>query len=78
MMGWANEMVQQGKLDFVHLSFFIAGHTKFTPDLLFSKISQTFSRSDVFTTEELGEVVGRYALVVIDDGEKVYQWRAVL
>ena len=76
MMGWANKMVQQGKFDFIHLSFLIAGHTKFASDL-FSNISQT-SRSDVFTTEELGEIVGRYASVVIDDGEKVYQWRNAL
>ena len=36
MLGWASEMVQQGKFDFMHISFLIPGHTKFAPDLLFS------------------------------------------
>ena len=34
-MAWAMETIQQGKLDFIHLSFMIPGHTKFVPDLLF-------------------------------------------
>lgn len=73
MMGWANEMVQQGKFNFIRISFLIAGHTKFAPDFLFSKLSQTFSKSNVFTTNKLGEIAERYAYVVIDDGKKVYQ-----
>ena len=71
-------MVQQGKFDFIRISFLIAGHTKFTPDLLFSKLSQTFSQSDVFTTTELGKIAEQYAFVVIDEGERVYQWRGSL
>ena len=50
MMSWAYEMVQQRRVDFLRISFLIAGHTKFSPDLLFSKIAQTYNRSDVFTT----------------------------
>lgn len=42
MMGWANEMIKEGKFNFIRISFLIAGHTKFAPDL-FSRISQTFS-----------------------------------
>ena len=38
-MAWAMEMIQQGKLDFIRVSFMIPGHTKFVSDLLFSKIS---------------------------------------
>ena len=34
-MSWAFEMVQQNVLDLVRVSFMIAGHTKFSPDLLF-------------------------------------------
>lgn len=77
-MGWANEMVQQGKFDFIRISFLIAGHTKFAPDLLFSKLSQTFTRSDIFTITELGKIAEQYAFVVIDEGERVYQWRSSL
>ena len=50
MMSWACEMVQQRKIEFFHMSFLIAGHTKFAPDLLFSHIAQPFNCSDVFTT----------------------------
>jgi hypothetical protein len=65
-LGWANEMEQQGKLDFVRISFPIAGHTKFAPDLLFCKVSQTVLRSDVFNTTELQEVAALYVYTVVD------------
>ena len=64
-MGWANELVQEGRFNILRISFLIAGHMKFAPDLLFSKISHTFQRSDVFTTAELGEIAAKYASVVI-------------
>ena len=77
-MAWAMELVQQGILDFIRVSFLISGHTKFSPDLLFLKIAQTYNRSDVFTTEELGQIAGRYATVLHDDGTIVCDWRNVL
>ena len=75
MLGWANELVQQEKFDFIRVSFLIAGHTKFAPDILFSKVSQSFSRRDVFNTTELGVIAGQYADVVIDEGDLVRPWR---
>ena len=42
MMSWAYEMVEQKRVEFLRVSFLIAGHTKFSPDLLFSKITQTY------------------------------------
>ena len=77
-MAWALEMVQQKRLEFVRVSFLIAGHTKFSPDLLFSKVAKTYNRSDVFTTEELGSIASQYATVTIDEGAIVCDWRAVL
>ena len=74
-MGWAHEMVQQKKVEFLRLSFLIAGHTKFSPDLLFSKIAQSYNRSDVFTTEELKNIISLYAEVLIDEGGLVCDWR---
>ena len=74
-MAWAMEMIQQDKLDFIRVSFMIPGHTKFTPDLLFSKIAKTYNKGDVFTTEELQKVILLYAEVVIDDGGIVSGWR---
>ena len=45
---------------------------------LFSKIAQSFNRSDVFTTTDLKELAGRFADVVVDDGEIVVDWRTPL
>ena len=74
-MAWAMEMIQQAKLDFIRVSFMIPGHTKFAPDLLFSKISKTYNKSDVFTTEELKNIIFPYAEVIVDDGSVVSDWR---
>ena len=60
-LAWAAEMVEQNVFDFIRISFMIAGHTKFSPDLLFTRISQTYHHSDVFNTEDLKEVALRYA-----------------
>lgn len=73
-MKWCNKK----RLNFLQLSFLIAGHTKFSPDLLFSKIAQTYNRSDVFTTEELKEIISRYAEVTVDEGSMVCDWRSPL
>ena len=77
-IAWALEMVQQQKLDFVRISFLIAGHTKFSPDLLFSKIAKSYNRSDVFNTQDLRNIISPHASVYVDDGEIVSDWRANL
>ena len=75
-MGWAYEMVQHKIIDYIWLSFLIAGHTKFSPDLLFSKIAQSYNRSDVFTTEELKvAVISPYTEIIVDEGEIVQDSR---
>ena len=76
LMAWAYEMIQHERLSFFfRVSFLIAGHTKFSPDLLFSRIAQTYNKSDVFNTEELKDIIALYADVVIDDGNIVCDWR---
>ena len=54
----------------------VAGHTKFSPDRLFSEVATTYACSDVFTTEELAAVASNYSSVMIDKGEIVRAWRA--
>ena len=78
MMAWALEMLQHGRLDFLRVSFLIAGHTKFSPDLVFSKIAKSYNRSDVFNTEELKSIIALYADTVLDQGEIVCDWRTKL
>ena len=77
-MAWALEMVRQKRLEFIRISFLIAGHTKFSPDLVFAKIAQTYNRSDVFCTEDLKQVIAAHAEVVVDEGEIVHDWRTNL
>ena len=77
-MAWALELVQHRKFEIVRMSFMLAGHTKFSVDQLFSQISQTFNRSDVFTTKELAGVAEAYATVLVDNGDIVTEWRPVL
>ena len=78
LMSWAYEMIQQDRLRFLRISFLLAGHTKFSPDLLFSKVAKAYNRSDVFNTTELSNIVTPYADVVVDNGSLVADWRDVL
>ena len=41
------ELVQQGVMDFIRVSFMVAGHTKFEPDRLFSMTAKAYASSDV-------------------------------
>ena len=74
-IAWALEMVQHNKMDFIRISFMIAGHTKFAVDQLFSRIAQTYNRSDIFNTAELASCIGQHADIVVDQGEIVHKWR---
>lgn len=78
MMGWACETVRQDRIDFIRISFMVAGHRKFSPDFLFSQVAKSYNKSDVFLTDELKEIIARYADVTVDDGSLVYDWRPVL
>ena len=78
VMAWAMEMVQHHKFDVAWISFMITGHTKFSVDQLFSRIAQSYNRSDVFTIAELGNVAEPYCSVKIDTGGIVKQWRSFL
>ena len=78
LMSWAYEIVQQRKLQLLRVSFLLAGHTKFSPDILFSKIAKSYNRSDVFNTDELKDIVSPYAETIVDNGTMVCDWREVL
>lgn len=75
LMSAAMELVQHQILDYFRISFLIAGHTKFAPDRVFSKVAKTYSCSDVFNITELESVASNYSSVVIDDGDIVKTWR---
>ena len=78
MIAWGLEMVQHKRFDFIRISFMIAGHTKFAPDILFSKVSKSYSVSDLFTKSELCHIAESFTSVVVDDGHIVCKWRDAL
>ena len=53
LFAWAMELVSSGMISHVHISFMIAGHTKFAPDRLFATIGSAYKVADVFTINEL-------------------------
>ena len=62
-------------MDYLRISFMIAGHTKFAPDQLFSITARDFYSSDEFNESELITVMEKHAIVVFDKGSIVRAWR---
>lgn len=69
------EVVQQNIMDYFRISFMVTGHTKFTPDQLFSLTARNFYVSDVFNEKELIALMERHASVMFDSGRIVQVWR---
>ena len=78
LVAWAFEMVQQKKFDTVRFIYLTVGHTKFSPDRLFSSIAKTFYNSDVFCIEMLDRIVQQYATTHVFTSSHIKQWRASL
>ena len=78
LFSWAMEMVSNGNVQHLHISFMIAGHTKFAPDRLFATVGSAYKTSDVFTVDELQALCSRSAMTWIEDGENVLTWRESL
>ena len=53
----------------------VPGHTKFAPDLLFSRIASAYHKSDVFNQADLELEAMSYATVCLDHGRIVRTWR---
>lgn len=53
MIQYGMELVQHNHFDSVKLCFLVAGHAKFDPDRLFSKIAHAYNHNDVFITDHL-------------------------
>ena len=75
LFGWAMEMLQSGILSYLHISFMIAGHTKFAPDRLFATIGSAFKVADTFTIDELQALCATTAETCIEEGENILAWR---
>ena len=78
LFSWAMEMVSTGELEHIHISFMIAGHTKFAPDRLFSTIGCAYKTEDVFTISDLKSICDKCATCTVETGENVLTWRNTL
>ena len=78
MFAWAMELVSTGTINHIHISFMLAGHTKFAPDRLFATIGSAYKSSDIFTISELQALCAQTAQTIIENGEKVLAWRESL
>lgn len=80
LFSWAMEMVQSSAISHIHISFMIAGHTKFAPDRLFATVGSAFNVADTFTIGELQTLCASSssAETFIETGDKVLTWRDTL
>lgn len=78
LFAWAMELVSRGVISHVHISFMIAGHTKFAPDRLFATIGSAYKVADVFTIDELKSLCAPSATTIIESGQNVLTWRDTL
>jgi len=62
------------KLEHIHISFMIAGHTKFAPDRLFSTIGCAYKTEDVFTINKLKSIWDKCSTCFMEIGEIVFTW----
>jgi len=72
------ELVSSGRVDYIRVSFMLAGHTKFAPDRLFSAIGSAYKAADVFTINDLNEICAQSATAHIENGGDVFTWRNYL
>jgi len=75
MLGQLFGLVDEEVFDDVRIRFMIPGHTKFSPDLLFSLISKTYNEQDVFNTQQLLELISQYASVTFISVHDFLTWK---
>jgi hypothetical protein len=78
LFSWAMELVQKHTLDHCRFCFLLAGHTKFSPDRLFTLTGNEYNRSDVFTAEELLQICQKFSTASIATGSSIFDWRSAM
>lgn len=77
-VGFLGQLVNSGRLQTVRLLLMIPGHTKFSPDEVFARVSHTYYNQDVFTGEELAAITSQYGLTYTLDASGIKKWRSML
>lgn len=68
LFSWGMEFVEGHQLDHLRFCFLLAGHTKFSPDRLFSLVANEYNREDVFIPEDLHWICSRFSTASIKVG----------
>jgi len=79
VFAWAYEKVKfSSKISSIRISFMVPGHTKFTPDNLFSCISRTYKNSDVMITDDLVKIITQYAQCCTTSSSQFYDFQDMM
>jgi hypothetical protein len=69
MIQWAMELVERNDFESIRMCYFVPGHAKNDVDRLFSRISNSFSNNDVFTSEQLVDLIQN---VIVSSGKCIH------
>lgn len=82
MIQYGIELVQHKHFDTVKFCFLVAGHAKFDPDRLFSRIAHAYNHSDVFITDQLVSLIQNtiepMGECISINNRKVVNWKQLL
>jgi hypothetical protein len=69
MIQWAMELVERNDFESIRMCYFVPGYAKNDVDRLFSRISNSFSNNDVFTSEQLVDLIQN---VIVSSGKCIH------
>ena len=75
VVNWMQEVARSGRFKSLRLILMVPGHTKFSPDELFARLSHSYYRQDVFRLEDLRAIASRYGEATTLDGTSIMLWK---
>ena len=75
VVNWMQEVARSGRFKSLRLILMVPGHTKFSPDELFARLSHSYYRQDVFRLEDLRAIASRFGEATTLDGTSIMLWK---
>ena len=75
VVNWMQEVARSGRFKSLRLILMVPGHTKFSPDESFARLSHSYYRQDVFCLEDLRAIASRYGEATTLDGTSIMLWK---
>lgn len=75
VVNWLLELVRSQRFKSARLILMVPGHTKFSPDELFARLSHTYYRQDVFLLSNLHAITARYGEATSLDATSIMLWK---